>query len=117
MLLFAGIYFTRLVKSEETATLGNLCLVQVQNPIKFDESVYHAIEFVKGKLLVSLWQSGFIIVDKVSGEGLLKIKDPIASNINCRGFIKLPGFNIDSFPFVISRSNGSLNLVNVKLGF
>lgn len=55
MLLFAGIYFTKLVKSEEKSTDGNLCLVQVSNPIKFDESVYHAIEFFRGRVLVSLW--------------------------------------------------------------
>lgn len=39
--------------------------------IKFEESVYHALEFIKGKILVSLWQAGFIIVDKASGSGLM----------------------------------------------
>lgn len=85
--------------------------------IKFEESVYHAIEFVRGTLLVSLWQSGFIIVDKKTGEGIRKIKDSLPANINCRGFYKIPEFDIENFPFIISRSNLSLNLINVKLGF
>lgn len=70
MLLFAGIYFTRLVPNEDKATPGSMCLVQVQNMIKFDESVYHAVEFVRNRILVSLWQSGFIIVDKSTGQGI-----------------------------------------------
>jgi hypothetical protein len=69
MLLFAGLHFTQLVPSKEKGQ--QLCLVQVQNMIKFEESVYHALEFIKGKILVSLWQAGFIIVDKASGSGLM----------------------------------------------
>ena len=115
MLLFAGLYFTQLVPSKEIGQ--QLCLVQVQNMIKFEESVYHALEFIKGKILVSLWQAGFIIVDKASGSGLMKIKDPLPANINNRGFIKLPGFDIESFPFVLMRGNLGLSLINVKVGF
>jgi len=117
MLLFAGIYFTKLVPSNDKQPHGSLCLVQVSNMIKFDESVYHALEYVKGRVLVSLWQSGFIIVDKVSGQGITKIKDSLPANINCRGFQRIPGFDIDTFPFVISISNLSFNIINVKLGF
>ena len=35
--------------------------------IKFEESVYQAIEFTKGRILVSLWNAGFFIVDKQTG--------------------------------------------------
>lgn len=67
ILLFAGIHFTRLVPQQERATRGALCFVQVANCIQFEESVYHAIEYESGKLLVSLWHAGYLIVDKHSG--------------------------------------------------
>lgn len=85
--------------------------------IKFDESVYHALEYIRGKILVSLWSAGYVLVDKRSGQGILKIKEPMPANINNRGFLKVPGFDVDKYPFVIARGNLGLTLINVKVGF
>ena len=39
------------------------------------------------------------------------------TNVNCRGFIKIPGFDFENFPFVTARSQKTIQLVNVKTGF
>jgi hypothetical protein len=39
------------------------------------------------------------------------------TNVNCRGFIKIPGFDIENFPFVTARSQSTFQLVNVNNGF
>lgn len=53
--------------------------------IQFNESVYQALEFERGKILVSFWEAGYIIVDKATGLGLMQITDSLPANVNCRG--------------------------------
>ena len=58
-----------------------------------------------------------MVLDKRTGAGLLRIVDPIPSNMNCRGFWPLPGFDAETYPFVIARNSTAFNLINVKTGF
>ena len=58
-----------------------------------------------------------MILDKQTGAGILKIVDPVPSNMNCRGFWPLPGFDPETYPFVIARNSAAFNLLNVKTGF
>jgi hypothetical protein len=115
MLLFAGIYFTRLDTSGDD--IKKRCLVQVSSMIQFNESVYQAIEFQRGKILVSLWEAGYCIVDKISGLGLMQIIDPMPANVNCRGFEKIIDYDIEHLPFIIARNSQAINLINVRTGF
>lgn len=85
--------------------------------IKFSESVYHAKEFVLGQILVSMWDSGFLVIEKKTGQCIQQIKDSIPANVNCRGFMRFPGFHSDNFPYVVSRSAMTMQIVNLKTGF
>ena len=70
-----------------------------------------------GKILVSLWDPGYLILDRASGIGLKRIIDQIPTNINCRGFWPLPGFDPISYPFIVARNQVAFNLINIKTGF
>lgn len=67
--------------------------------------------------MISLWEAGYCIVDKVTGLGLIKILDPLLANVNCRGFEKLPDFDLEHLPFIIARNSLGINLINVRSGF
>ena len=66
--------------------------------------------------MCACWEPGYLILDKFTGESLLKIVDPVPSNMNCRGFWPLPGFDPKLYPFVIARNSAAFNLINVKMG-
>jgi hypothetical protein len=57
------------------------------------------------------------VLDRQTGRGILRIADPIPTNINCRGFWPLPGFDPEKYPFVIARNQVAFNLLNIKTGF
>jgi len=63
-----------------------------------------------------MWEPGYLIIDKKSGQGICRIEDPIVSNVNCRGFKMLPGFDLNTYPFIVARNSMSMNLINVKSG-
>jgi len=85
--------------------------------ISFEQNVFQALEFMPGRILVSLWEPGYLVIDRVTGQGLFRINDPIPTNINCRGFWPVPGFDPEKYPFVIARNQVAFNLINVKTGF
>ena len=87
LLLFGGIYFVHVTSTFE--------LTQISNAIKFPESVYHALEFARNRILVSLWEPGALILDRVSGQCIRQIHDPLHPNVNCRGFTLLPGYHAE----------------------
>lgn len=117
LVLFGGIYFVQLVSSQSADGKGSLHLAQIHNMISFEQNVYQALEFMPSRILVSLWEPGYLVLDRTTGRGLLRIADPIPTNINCRGFWPLPGFDPEKYPFVIARNQVAFSLINVKTGF
>ena len=75
------------------------------------------LEYAKNKLLVSasdsIWRGMFII----ENFSLLRIIDePSLQNYNTYWLEKIPGFDLETYPFVISQGSPTFNLINVITG-
>ena len=58
--------------------------------------------------------SGSLISIEGERESSPVIEDPNPLNENCRGLQFLPGFDPDRYPFMLSRSAMSINLINLN---
>lgn len=67
LVLFGGIYFVQLVSSQGADGQRNLHLAQVFSMISFEQNVFQALEFMPGKILVSLWEPGYLVIDRNTG--------------------------------------------------
>ena len=88
-----------------------------------DTCIYQCIEFAANRFICAFWSAGFRIVERSSGslisiegerESSPVIEDPNPLNENCRTLQFLPGFDPDHYPFLISRSAMSINLINLN---
>ena len=77
------------------------------------ETVYQVIELTEdGKILCAISQ-GFALIDKATG-GLVSMIEH--ENLRSLGFWPLPGFHIDYYPFVLTRTSKEFQMLNIKIG-
>jgi len=77
-----------------------------------NEEVYSILEFGINQLLVSVQLTDLLILDNWSV--VQRISDPSSGNVQKCWQALLPGFNLESFPFVVVAGHETINLVNVK---
>ena len=79
-----------------------------------DHLITQVVEVAPETFAVGLWGVAWVgLVDKKQ-RALFKIDCPTADETSCTDLVPLPGFNAQSFPFLIQRNNKALNLVNLK---
>ena len=62
---------------------------------------------------VGIWGSPWVgLVDK-RRKTLVKMECPLEDETQCTDLILLPGFNLRSFPFLLTRNSKAINLVNL----
>ena len=73
------------------------------------------LEFAENKILLHMDPTDLLIVhDWEAVKGI--IEEPHPGNDQKFFMTTLPGFDIDTFPFVVTSGRKSINLVNVKEG-
>ena len=79
------------------------------------EDVYAVLEYALNRLLAFIQPTDLLVID--SWQVAHRIEDPSKTNIQKCWLAPLPGFDHESFPFVITSGAESYNIVNVKEGF
>ena len=77
-----------------------------------NEDVYSILEFGINQLLVSVQLTDLLVLENWSV--VKKISDASSGNVQKCWQALLPGFNLESFPFVVVAGDETINLVNVK---
>ena len=77
-----------------------------------DERANSLIECDHGQLVISLAETDLLIVKDWIPVKVIREKS--IDNINKQYFTKLPGFDVNSFPFVICSGFKQISLINIK---
>ena len=103
----------------------------LEHPIELEKSVLITtmLEYEKNKLILGLDEPGFLFIEKpprfVSNTmqqhaGQFDItqfkflEDRQVKNKVCCSILRIPGYDPDTRPFVVSRNRQCINLINVK---
>ena len=79
-----------------------------------EQFVNKVIEYSPGHFLCSVWDSNkFIVIDHEQERISEVITHPTGTQTRCWGLQKIPGFDLDSVPFVIARDNTGLVIIDV----
>ena len=77
-----------------------------------NESVYSALEYGVNKLMISLHLTDLLIVH--NWKAVVTIGDSNPSNFQKYWLAPLPGFDLESFPFVAVSGSETFNIINVS---
>ena len=78
-----------------------------------DHVVTQVFEVGSNMFAVGCWGVPWVaLVDRAKGT-LIKIACPLGDETQCTDLAPLPGFNSQSFPFLLQRNSKAINLVNL----
>lgn len=78
------------------------------------EAVQGCCEFAPGKMIFFARQEHLFVVHNWKVVGVIRDRD--TKNINKYSITPFPGFDANTFPFVVTSGDSTFNLVNVKTG-
>lgn len=85
----------------------------MQDYLLTDLIVTQVVEVAPNMFLVGCWGTPWVgLVDRLQ-KTLIKIECPTAEEIQCTDLVPLPGFNAQSFPFLVQRNSKALNLIDL----
>jgi hypothetical protein len=111
---YSGVHFIKVYTDPQTLTMS---LHLSDTSYITDQFVNKVVEFSPGKFLASVWDSNrFIVIDHEQERIAHQIIHPHRESLQtrCWGLVPVPGFDIDSVPFVFARDNTGIVLINVK---
>ena len=76
------------------------------------EDVYSMLEFGRNQMLISVQLTDMLIVN--NWKVMFRITDSNPGNFQKCWLAPLPGFNFESFPFIVASGHETINLINVK---
>jgi len=112
---YTGIHFVKVECEDKTL---RMCVMLQDLSYETEQFVNRILEYAENKFLAVSWDNNkFIFIDHEQEQITSILEHPQhlhKFNVRCWGLVKLPDFDAESNPFIVSRDNTGFVIINVK---